>query len=76
MEVATSSIIETIREPFENMAMQIMIFMIIIAGSYIISFLILKAIRLPYKLAHLIASLITFFAMSKSFIYIFIESHI
>jgi len=76
LELDTSLIVNAVREPLEKFGVKLLIFAMMILGTYLISFLILKAIRLPYKFAHFIASLLTFFAMYKSYMYIFFESHI
>jgi len=70
----TSMITDAISEPLKKFSMQLIIFTIIIVGTYLICFLLLKVIRFPNQLAHLIALAVTFFAMYKSYIYIFIES--
>lgn len=76
MLLNTSLITGAIREPLEKMSTQLLTFSIVIIGTYIICFLLLKAFRLPYKLAHFVALIVTFFTMYKSYFYIFIESHI
>lgn len=74
MILNTAWMTDTISEPLEKFSKQLITFAIIIVGTYLICFLLLKAIRLPYKLAHLISLGVTFFAMYKSYCYIFIES--
>lgn len=76
MELDTSSIVDAVRGPLEKMGIQLLVFAIIIIGTYLICFLSLKTIRLPYKVAHFFALMVTFFTMYKSWVYIFIESHI
>lgn len=76
MELDTSSIVDAVRGPLEKMGIQLLVFVIIFIGTYLICFLLLKAIKLPYKIAHFFALMVTFFVMYKSWIYIFIESHI
>jgi len=70
----TAWITDTISEPLEKFSKQLITFAIIIVATYLICFLLLKVIRFPNQLAHLIALAVTFFAMYKSYIYIFIES--
>lgn len=58
----------SIENAVNNIALQLMIWMAICAGAYIIAFIILRFINVSDKIAHFIATLVFLVAMYYSFV--------
>ncbi|TXC79020.1 hypothetical protein FS935_22270 [Metabacillus litoralis] len=57
-----------LKSTLNNIAFQFIIWMAICIGSYAIAFTILRIIKVPDKIAHLIATAIFLIAMNYSFV--------
>lgn len=57
-----------LKSTLDNIAFQLIIWMAICIGSYALAFIILRIIKVPDKIAHLISTAIFLIAMYYSFI--------